>query len=271
MRHAPIPALAMTRSPRPRAARLLLILASLVFLAPAYALGLGLKGCEEHVAYGAPSREAVLLCRAGYALSHDPEHKVPDWVAYHLTREKVQGTEQRSEDFRPDPDLEEGERAELADYAGSGYDRGHMAPAGSMAWSPQAMSESFLLSNMAPQIGIGFNRHIWKSLESRVRRWTKARGELYVVTGPIYQGAAFKFIGDDQVAVPTHFYKVIFDPITVEAIAFVLPHERLKTRDLPKYIVSVDKVEAMTGLDFLSRLNDEVEALVEHKKQETMW
>jgi len=79
-----------------------------------------------------------------------------------------------------------------------------MAPAGAMKWSARAMSESFLLSNMVPQVGVGFNRHIWKSLETKVRKWTSERGELYIVTGPIFDGN-HKAIGDNKVAVPTHF------------------------------------------------------------------
>ena len=73
----------------------------LLFTAPAY--GDGLEGCEHHVTYGAPSMNPVLLCRLGYALSHNPKHKVPDWVAYRLTREKMRGTHPRSNDFRADP------------------------------------------------------------------------------------------------------------------------------------------------------------------------
>ncbi len=237
--------------------------------ATAYADGLG--GCKEHVKYGAPSTNPTLLCRLGYALSHNATHKVPDWVAYHLTRDRVSlGTIPRSNDFRPDPDLEKGKRAEKKDYKRSGYDRGHMAPAGAMKWSERAMSESFLLSNTAPQVGISFNRHIWKSLEGKVRAWTVERGELYVVTGPIYTGS-LKHIGGNKVTVPTHFYKVIFDPIKVEVIAFILPNKKLKTKDLPKYITSVDDVESKTGLDFLEGLEDSVEDFIEAKTQAGLW
>ena len=244
----------------------------LAFLgAPSSSTAQGLADCEGHFRYGVPGDAPTLLCRLGYALSHDDTRKVPRWVAYHLTKEHMSGTERRSNDFRPDPDLEPGERAELADYAGSGYDRGHMAPAGAMKWSRVAMSESFLLSNMAPQIGIGFNRHIWKSLETKVRAWTKSRGELYVVTGPVFSTTASKVIGQGNVAVPTQFFKVIFDPVRVEAIAFVLPHEKLPTKDLPNYLATVDEVEALTGLDFLSRLDDEVEKVVESRKPGKMW
>lgn len=248
------------------------LVALLFLIAPPLSLSAApLDACQEHIKYGAPGLTGDLLCRLGYALSHNPDRKTPDWVAYHLTREKVHGTVPRSDDFRPDYDLPESKRAELADYKGSGYDRGHMAPAAAMKWSERAMSESFLLSNMAPQVGIGFNRHIWKELESKVREWTEKRGELYVVTGNIYSTDHPKTIGRNHVAVPTHCYKVIFDPVRVEAIAFILPNRRLKTADLPNYIVSVDEVERQTGLDFLTKLNDQVESLVEGSVASGLW
>ncbi len=230
----------------------------------------GLSGCDEHLKFGVPSNEPVLLCRLGYALSHDAELKVADWVAYHLTREKVAGTQPRVDRFRPDPDLNRGDRSEKKDYRGSGYDRGHMAPAGAMKWSILAMRESFLLSNMAPQVGAGFNRGIWKSLETKVRKWATERGDLYIVTGPIFEGS-FKTIGDGNVAVPTHFFKVIFDPARVEVIAFVLRNKKLKTSDLSKYITTVDEVENLTGLDFLSEIEDGVETVIEGTKQPGLW
>ena len=242
----------------------------IAFILNATAYADGLDGCREHVKYGAPSTNPILLCRLGYALSHNATHKVPDWVAYHLTAEKMQGTHPRSDDFRPDPDLEKGKRAEKKDYKRSGYDRGHMAPAGAMKWSERAMSESFLLSNMAPQVGIGFNRHIWKSLEGKVRTWTVDRGELYVVTGPIYEGT-ISTIGRNKVSAPSHFYKVIFDPVKVEAIAFILPNKSNPTSKLPTFIVNVDDVESKTGLDFLSAIEDSVENAIETKVQPGIW
>ena len=249
---------------------ILCIFVSLIFLtSPAY--GNELEGCEEHIKYGAPSLEPVLLCRTGYALSHDADHKIPDWVAYHLTDKKMKGTSTRSNDFRPDPDLEIGQRAELKDYKRSNYDRGHMAPAGAMKWDAKAMSQSFLLSNMAPQIGPGFNRGIWRTLEGKVRKWTRERGELYVVTGPIYVSDVPKTIGANKVSVPSHFYKVIFDPVRIEAIAFVLPNKKLKSKDLPTFIVSIDQVEALTDLDFLSEIDDSIEQLIETAVPDELW
>ena len=239
------------------------------FSAPTFAEGLA--GCEGHVKHGPPSDESVLLCRLGYALSHDGERKVARWVSYHLTREKVEGIHTRSDDFRPDPDLEPGERSELKDYTGSGYDRGHLAPAASMRWDERAMSESFFLSNMAPQVGVGFNRGIWKVLEDRERTWTTVRGELYIITGPIYVNETIQHIGSNHVAVPTHFYKIMFDPVRVEAIAFVLPNAKNPSSKLSTFITSVDNVEEQTGLDFLPELEDSVEALVEANIAGALW
>ncbi|MEO2055330.1 MAG: DNA/RNA non-specific endonuclease [Nitrospira sp.] len=230
----------------------------------------GLFGCAEHLKFGVPSNEPVLLCRTGYALSHDSKLKVADWVIYHLTRRKVAGRHPRIDRFRSDPDLGKENRATLNDYRKSGYDRGHMAPAGSMKWDARAMSESFLLSNIVPQVGAGFNRGIWRVLEERVRKWTTERGELYIITGPIFEGPP-KTIGKNNVAVPSHFFKIIFDPIQIEVIAFVMPNRRLETKDLPKQITSVDAIEGRTGLDFLSRLEDGIEERIEGMTQNQLW
>lgn len=242
-----------------------------LFLAsPAQGAGQGF--CPEYTRYGLPSTGPTLLCRTAYALAHNPRHKVPDWVAYHVTRQQLfTGKVRRSNDFRADTDLPPDQRAELSDYRGSGYDRGHMAPAAVMKWSRQVMSESFLLSNIAPQVGPGFNRGIWRMLEKRVRQWAKQRGELYVITGPAYLGGRPKTLGNNGVAVPSHFYKIIFDPVRVEAIAFLLPNKRLPSSSLPQFLTSVDRIEQVTGLDFLNKLEDRVEVLVERSVPNYPW
>jgi endonuclease G len=204
-------------------------------------------------------------------LAHDPDRKTPIWVAEHLISEKANGTFDRTNNFRPDPDLNKGERAELSDYKGSGFDRGHMAPAGNMKWDQQAMSESFFLSNIVPQTGRGMNQGIWKDLEEKVRMWAISRGELYIYTGPIYAKAPPDSIGTNKVAVPTHLYKIIYDPIAVEAIAFIMPNLVLKSSDMPSYIVTIHEVEEKTGLNFLSKLNPKIGSIVESTKAEVLW
>lgn len=162
---------------------------------------------SEHILYGYPGTDGTLLYRKGYMLDHDNNKKVASWVSYHLADVYLVKNVPRSDDFRPDPDLPKDQRSELSDYKNSGYDRGHLAPAEDMRRDKQTESESFYLSNMAPQIGAGFNRGIWKQLETKVRKWAKQRKNIYVMAGPIYEKSGYKTIGKNKVAVPTHFYK----------------------------------------------------------------
>lgn len=243
---------------------------SFFFITLSYAAPL--DNCKEYVKYGIPSEKGGLICHKGYALSHNPQRKTPDWVAEHLTDEKAGAKMQRMGSFKPDPDLLPGKRAELKDYKNSGYDRGHMAPAGDMRWDKEAMKESFYLSNIVPQIGPNMNRGIWKDLEEKVRDWAMSRGEIYIFTGPIYaQGEEIKTIGENNVAVPTHFYKVIFDPIRIEVIAFIMPNMEIKGEGISSFISSVDEVEEKTGLDFLSNINNDIQEAIESKKVERLW
>jgi endonuclease G, mitochondrial len=230
-----------------------------------------INGCEEYAKLGLPGHQGELLCRKGYLLSYSIENKTPIWVIEHLTDEKAKGTIPRYNKFQPDPDLEEGERAELSDYKSSGYDKGHMAPAADMRWDQQAMEECFYLSNMVPQVGKGMNQGIWKNLEEKVRDWAIERGDLFIFTGPIYDSGDKKSIGENKVAVPSHLYKIIYDPHKAEAIAFIMPNEKLDTADMPNYIVTIRNVEAKTGLDFLSDLDKDVQNVIETKKAKGLW
>lgn len=229
-----------------------------------------LEDCKEHAKYGIPNNDPVLLCREAYLLSHSSEYKIPMWVAYHLKSALLDNKIKRSGQFRPDPDLPKGERAELKDYENSGFDRGHMMPAADAKRSKKAMNETFLLSNMAPQVGIGFNRGIWEELENKVRQWAEEQGEIYVYVGPIFAFKNKKTIGPNHVAVPSHFFKVVFDPNKMEAIAFVFPNVKLERGTIPYYIVSIDYIEQLTGLDFLAPLGDDVENKIEAVRSE-MW
>lgn len=226
--------------------------------------------CREYAVLGVPGASGDLLCRKGFLLAHDPQRKTPLWVVERMTRERLKAKLKRSDDFRPDTDLPHGKRAELSDYKGSGYDRGHMAPAADMAWDEQAMSESFYLSNMVPQAGAGMNRGIWAELEKRVRVWVQKRGELFVYSGPIYKDVE-RTIGRNRVAVPDSLYKVILDPVQKEALALVMPNRPLKTEDMPRFLVSVDEVERLTGLEFFSALPAEEQERIESIKAPALW
>jgi len=232
---------------------------------------------HEHLPFGLPST-GELLFRQGYVVSHNNWLKIPNWTAYHLTKEHVQGNIPRSNDFRPDLSLKTYQRAELVDYRGSGYDRGHIAPAADMRYSTTAVSESFFLSNMTPQVGEGFNQGIWKDIEEMVRDWAKERGEVWVVAGPAFEDTdrvmSFKLLGPHHVAVPTHFFKIVLSKDaegTLHVIAFLLPNQKLPTKDLPKFITTIRDIEEKTGLDFLNELNDGLEEELETKKAPNLY
>jgi endonuclease G len=229
---------------------------------------------NEHILFGYPGHEKIILCRRGYVLGYNPDKKNADWVSYHFTAAYCVKNIGRTENFRPDPDIPPGQRAELIDYSRSGYDRGHLAPAADMARDSQTMSESFLLSNMAPQIGVGFNRGIWKKLEEKVREWVKQRKNIYVFTGPIYADSNHKTIGPNRIAVPTHFYKIIVSCTetgeNLDAIAFILPNKKNPDKMLPQFITSIDDIEKLTALDFLNELDDKTENILEAEKSK-MW
>lgn len=230
-----------------------------------------IEDCAEYAEYGLPSTDGTKLCRTGYLLAHDPEFRTPIWVIERLTKEKALEKLPRKDNFRADIELPEGERAELSDYKGSGYDRGHMAPSADFGWSAVAMDESFLLSNMIPQNGPN-NQQIWANLEAQVRDWAIVRGEIFIYTGPIYtDDKAEKTIGKNKVGVPDQLYKIIFDPQRREAIAFILPNAPVPTKDLPKYIVSIRDIECMTGMNFLSVLPRKEQNRIEKQKAEGMW
>ena len=193
----------------------------------------------------------TILSYSGFDLGYNEQYEKAAWVAYVLTREEIEsGTVERTDNFRTDTNLSKGS-ASLADYQGSGFDRGHLAPAGDMQWDPTAMSESFLMSNMSPQLP-GFNRGIWKKLESEIRNWALEKDSIYVITGPVL-APIDSFIGENQVGVPQHFYKVLVDlsPHDHSMIAFLLPNSA-SSDSLLQFAITVDSLEQITGYDFFA-------------------
>lgn len=233
---------------------------------------------DKHSPFGLPSTGEILV-RDGYVLSHNNWLKIPNWVAYQVSTSSVRGLAERKNDFRADPELKPWQRAEPADYKKSGYDQGHMAPAAAMKWSARAMSESFLLSNMAPQVGVGFNRGAWRILEDKMRQWAVERGGGYVIVGPAFNGDAdgnmkFRLIGRSKVAVPTHCFMILVcknKDKKLETIAFLLPNQKLKENELAQHIVSIHDIELLTGLDFLNKLPEEEQDELEGGREKELW
>ena len=207
------------------------------------------------------TKQDVVIKHIGYTLSYNEKHEQANWVAYELTADETIKRAKRSNNFRTDNAVKTGS-ATNEDYKGSGYDRGHLAPAADMGWSNASMEASFLYSNMSPQVQ-GFNRGIWKRLEEQVRQWASDNQAVYVVTGPVLENN-LPTIGSEKVSVPRYYYKVILDFTQPEqkGIGFILPNAS-STLPLPSFAVSIDSVERKTGIDFFPALPDEQERLIE--------
>lgn len=205
-------------------------------------------------------KESVLT-HTGYSLLYNEIHEQSNWVAYELTKGETNKIFERTNKFLVDPKVKTGTGND-ADYSGSGFDRGHLAPASDMGWSETSMDESFYYSNISPQTP-SFNRGIWKRLEELVRTWAIENDSIYVVTGPVLT-KGLPSIGANEISIPNYFYKVILDynEPGIKAIGFIMPNTGSK-EILQNYAVSIDSVEKYTGIDFFPLLPDEQEALIE--------
>jgi endonuclease G len=206
--------------------------------------------------YPEASTTDTILSYSGFDLAYNEQYEQAAWVAYVLTREEVEsGSVSRTDNFRSDTSISTGS-ASLADYRGSGFDRGHLAPAGDMQWDPEAMSESFLMSNMSPQLP-AFNRGVWKRLETEVRNWAVEKDSIYVITGPVLMPVD-TLIGENQVGIPQHYYKVLVDlsPPDYSLIAFLLPHAG-SSDSLIRFAITVDSLEQVTAYNFFAGAPDQ--------------
>jgi endonuclease G len=166
-----------------------------------------------------------------------------------LTPSHAIGCVKRSNAFTADPQLQVGQRAEVSDYVKTGYDKGHIANDGDMGWDVTVERESFLMSNMTPQLP-AFNRGIWKILEVTTRSWaTDRQHTLVIYAGPIYSKDDKK-IGDNAVDVPNGFYKIIIDTVTNDVLAFQFPHAGASNSDISPFQTTVSNIERATGITF---------------------
>ena len=214
----------------------------------------------------------LILKRYAYSVSYNKSTRCPNWVAWKLTGNHTNGPYRRENyEFHEDMNIPS-PRANLHDYSynGLGLERGHMCPAGDNKWSDRAMDECHLLSNICPQYG-KLNGGAWKYLEEDCRDWAETYDCIYIVCGPIFYGKARRTIGEDKVAVPDAFFKVILrlgnNP---QALGFIYPNRKCPGGKA-KYVMSVDKVEEIVGMDFFSSLDDNVENKVEQSSNLNLW
>ncbi len=243
--------------------KILVVLFSLWLVSVAHAQT---TGCERHFFQKATPEfmrkslqaSTVGLCFEAFAVMHSGVSKTPLWAAERLTRDSLIAAREvpREDSFHAEPTLPPKHGAELADYARSGYDRGHMAPAADMP-TRQAQHESFSLANVVPQNRRN-NQRLWSAIEGATRHLTNQRGELYVMTGPLFEGDKIVRI-NGRVFVPTHVFKAVVDPATGEAAAWLAPND-----DSDSYqVISIAELEKRAGINLFPKLS-------ENAKQKTM-
>jgi endonuclease G len=226
--------------------------------------------CPEHFAGGqAPSitnqkmsPKTRDVCYSGYALKHSGLTRTPLYSAEHLTSTRLAQAKgmKRSSKFFPDPNIPASERAELNHYARSGYDRGHVAPSADMP-DPKSQQECFSLANMIPQVPEN-NRGVWEKVEKGVRKMAKDRGEIYVVSGPIFIGSNIQKMGG-AVMVPTHIFKAIYDPSRQEAGAYLVEN----TLEGQPSVVSIAELEKMVGINLFPSVNENIKSVAMNMQQ----
>lgn len=215
-------------------------------------------------------RPEQILCRYAYTVSYNQELKIPNWVAWHLTKAHTNGPYKRKGiAFTADEEVE-GTVVTTYDYARSGYDRGHMCPSGDNKWSKRAQEECFLMSNMCPQVH-GLNSGDWNEIEGQCRAWAKKYGDVYIVSGPILIGKNHKRIGKAKVTVPEAFFKVVLCLVgRPKAIGFVYRNIE-GNRPKKSYVNSVDQIERITKIDFFASLPDKLENQIEQEANLEDW
>lgn len=217
-----------------------------------------------------------------YSLSYSEEDEQSEWVAYELTRNESHGDEERAELFTEDPDITTGS-AHPYEYRNSGYDKGHLAPSGDMRFDTEAMNECFYMSNISPQVK-EMNCGIWNDLEKQTRKWARFYGRIHIVCGPVLnhpKTTRKRLCYDDKykgrtksnITIPDLFYKIIFDfskKGKEKMIAFCIPNKNVED-SFDKYVVTVDSIEELTGIDFFSNLPTEVQKRFESSSDLEKW
>lgn len=207
------------------------------------------------------STTGEIVQHAHFILSYHEGYEQAEWVAYQLDRSHLTYDDRKRPDFIEDPKVST-KSADWRNYRGSGYDRGHLCPAGDRRFSEYAYNETFYTSNISPQ-DRDFNAGIWNRLEQQVRSWAKKEGPLTIVTGGILE-KGLPTIGEEGVGVPKYYYKIVSKGSgdRMSMIAFLIPHREDKG-SLRKFVVSVDRLEELTGIDFFQGLPDGLENTLE--------
>lgn len=221
------------------------------------------------VSYLPSSTTGAIVEHSHFALSYNEPFEQAEWVAYTLKKEHLTDDDRKRPYFIEDPKVKT-KSADWRNYKDSGYDRGHLCPAGDRRFSEQAYNETFYTSNISPQ-DRDFNAGVWNRLEMQVRQWAKRHDEIFVVTGGVLENG-LEEIGDEDVDVPRYYYKIIArgNSKSPKLLAFLLLGKE-STKPLREFTVTVDDIERRTGIDFFEGLQDDLEVKLESRVDVDGW
>jgi endonuclease G len=204
-----------------------------------------------------------------FTLSYSEKHEQAEWVAYELKKSYMGSNNFKRPYFIEDPKVKTGS-ADWRNYKKSGYDKGHLCPAGDMEFAINAYNDTFFTSNISPQLH-DFNAGVWNRLEQKTRYWATKYDGIYVITGGILQ-PSLQTIGKEKVSVPNYFYKILLDNSNgkYRMIGFFVPSKK-SDKPLYDFVVSVDSLEKMTGIDFFPKLDDKTENRLEKSSDYKAW
>ncbi len=217
-----------------------------------------------------PSSINQVIHHNTYSLSYNETHEQAEWTAHILRESDIKTNNFKRPYFEVDNTVKTG-AAHWRNYKKSGYDRGHLVPAGDRTSSKNAYNETFLTSNISPQKH-EFNAGVWNRLEQKTRYYAKRYDEIYVITGPVFKGEMDE-IGTENVTVPHSFYKIIYrqdESDNGKILAFLMPHKE-SDQAIYDYVTSVDEIEKETGIDFFSQLSDNIENRLEASNSSKGW
>lgn len=206
----------------------------------------------------------IIIHHTGHTLSYNSVWILPNWVAYELRAEELEGDAERARYFSPDPLLENHPRAEHWHFTNSGWVRGHMVPAGDLKYSQEAMNDSFYTSNVCP-MDMKFNNSIWKRLEEKARKWAFQYGHIYIITGPVMGLNVNGKVGESGIMIPDKFFKAVLVPYkgSYLSIGFIMENAETTQGKLRAFAVTVDELEEITGINMFSNLDLLTETKIE--------
>lgn len=205
----------------------------------------------------------------GFTVSFNPDYRIANYVAWELTADETDGENQRTNKFKKDPDVKHCPTPD--DYRNSGYDRGHLAPAADFKWNAEAMQATHYMTNICPQ-DKELNRGAWNTVEKNCRNWARRDSAIIIIAGPVIDDNIHTYIGENHVAVPNQFFKVVLAPYSnpPRAIAFLMDNSYIKG-GAQTTVTTIDEIERITGFDFFSVLPDDIEDKIESESHYQQW